>query len=777
MGDDRQELVVLDRAGAIVDGNVVEENDEHENANADDVGSNTQLDVNMSAGNESAKTPVSVGDEFPLADEGEDTIKVVGRTPRPAQPLPREEPPEDAEEKARLIAHVLELQDTLDDLSQRVECVKEESVKLRSENQVLGQYIQNLMASSSVFQSSTPAPNGISPIQTVHCVRRLVRLVSFRLQISSHPFKRFFLLFSVAIHPSLPYNFRARMNNQPPPAGGFQPSGSQGFNPQQFHGSPQFQPGQVKMEYSPPQHPQSQMPESPYGPSHGGPHMGGPGGGPSPHMGGPSPHMGGPSGGPSPHMGGPSGGPSPHMGGPSPHGPHGSLPGPIRVGVLGPPPPIGRPGPYPPPMSGRPPPHIIQQQMMQNRPPGMGPPPGPPSSSSGPHPPPPPPPGMGGPSPGGPPMDRPGPPPQSHPSSHQPPPPPGVNQPVLVTMNANQNEGVLIEKNKLEDLAKEVEPSIVLEEPVKDALLEYTEEFVDELVDRVCRLATHRNNNRLEARDVELVLEQVFNMPRVPRASTFMANTTGSCNQNEKNPGVVAHNARWDERDILCLFNPSRDLFSLHMRLPFVFLIFLHSTTQWSFIGQTIFSYVENLERNDPFLLPIDFPLNWSLNFLKIPILELYQAKIVSAQLLSPTEGFLLDFQNDTVSITIRDSTMNIEGTLDYMLLGQRPTIPLHVTISNLFLSIVMPSTTNCSIQIPTLDITIGFKILGGLISRLAKEPLRKFLIHKLCPEIGEGLEFPVELIFSQYGSDLNGRNATSLFELRNLLRELDDNI
>ncbi|GMS88992.1 hypothetical protein PENTCL1PPCAC_11167 [Pristionchus entomophagus] len=66
----------------------------------------------------------------------------------------------DAEEKARLIAHVLELQDTLDDLSQRVECVKEESVKLRSENQVLGQYIQNLMASSSVFQSSTPAPKG-----------------------------------------------------------------------------------------------------------------------------------------------------------------------------------------------------------------------------------------------------------------------------------------------------------------------------------------------------------------------------------------------------------------------------------------------------------------------------------------------------------------------------------------------------------------------------------------------------------------------------------------
>jgi hypothetical protein len=98
-----------------------------------------------------------------------------GRTPRPANPLPREEPEEDQEEKARLISQVLELQNTLDglfilfdsvalqsdfsDLSQRVDSVKEESLKLRSENQVLGQYIQNLMAASSVFQSTQPKQN------------------------------------------------------------------------------------------------------------------------------------------------------------------------------------------------------------------------------------------------------------------------------------------------------------------------------------------------------------------------------------------------------------------------------------------------------------------------------------------------------------------------------------------------------------------------------------------------------------------------------------------
>ncbi|XP_047477548.1 short coiled-coil protein homolog isoform X2 [Penaeus indicus] len=64
--------------------------------------------------------------------------------------------PDEQEEKARLISQVLELQNTLDDLSQRVDSVKEENLKLRSENQVLGQYIENLMSASSVFQSTSP---------------------------------------------------------------------------------------------------------------------------------------------------------------------------------------------------------------------------------------------------------------------------------------------------------------------------------------------------------------------------------------------------------------------------------------------------------------------------------------------------------------------------------------------------------------------------------------------------------------------------------------------
>ncbi|KPM06591.1 short coiled-coil protein A-like protein [Sarcoptes scabiei] len=63
---------------------------------------------------------------------------------------------EEREEKERMIQQVLELQNTLDDLSFRVESVKEENLKLKSENQVLGQYIENLVKASMVFQSTSP---------------------------------------------------------------------------------------------------------------------------------------------------------------------------------------------------------------------------------------------------------------------------------------------------------------------------------------------------------------------------------------------------------------------------------------------------------------------------------------------------------------------------------------------------------------------------------------------------------------------------------------------
>ncbi len=45
---------------------------------------------------------------------------------------------EEAREKEELIGRILELQNTLHDLSQRVNSVKEENAKLKAENQVRG---------------------------------------------------------------------------------------------------------------------------------------------------------------------------------------------------------------------------------------------------------------------------------------------------------------------------------------------------------------------------------------------------------------------------------------------------------------------------------------------------------------------------------------------------------------------------------------------------------------------------------------------------------------
>merc|ERR1712025_543232 len=54
--------------------------------------------------------------------------------------------------KDRLIQKVLYLQKTHDNLTSKVDAVKDEGVKLRSENKILGQYIENLVAAYSVFQ-------------------------------------------------------------------------------------------------------------------------------------------------------------------------------------------------------------------------------------------------------------------------------------------------------------------------------------------------------------------------------------------------------------------------------------------------------------------------------------------------------------------------------------------------------------------------------------------------------------------------------------------------
>merc|ERR1712178_274867 len=61
----------------------------------------------------------------------------------------------EVQEKTRIIKQILDLQTTLEDLSSRVENVISENQRLCQENGILGQYIENLMKESPIFNPST----------------------------------------------------------------------------------------------------------------------------------------------------------------------------------------------------------------------------------------------------------------------------------------------------------------------------------------------------------------------------------------------------------------------------------------------------------------------------------------------------------------------------------------------------------------------------------------------------------------------------------------------
>ncbi len=64
--------------------------------------------------------------------------------------------------KTAFLAKVLELQNTLDDLTSRVDAIREENFRLRAENSVLSVYIENLMNASNVFAATSTSPAAVA---------------------------------------------------------------------------------------------------------------------------------------------------------------------------------------------------------------------------------------------------------------------------------------------------------------------------------------------------------------------------------------------------------------------------------------------------------------------------------------------------------------------------------------------------------------------------------------------------------------------------------------
>lgn len=69
----------------------------------------------------------------------------------------------------------------------------------------------------------------------------------------------------------------------------------------------------------------------------------------------------------------------------------------------------------------------------------------------------------------------------------------------------------MLTKARLRELVKEVDPNELLEEDVEDLMLQYSDEFVDDLVKAACVFAKHRKSNIVEVKDVQIYLGKYKN--------------------------------------------------------------------------------------------------------------------------------------------------------------------------------------------------------------------------------------------------------------------------
>ncbi|VDO23659.1 unnamed protein product [Haemonchus placei] len=123
------------------------------------------------------------------------------------------------------------------------------------------------------------------------------------------------------------------------------------------------------------------------------------------------------------------------------------------------------------------------------------------------------------------------------------PPPPGAN--VQQMLAPPSSTGSVMDRVRIDELTRQISGHTVLDDVVKDMLCDYIDEYVDVLVNHVCRMVKHRGTHRIEARDVEFVLDAVYKMPSVPRASVHVFGAPASIRPDRITPQPTeAHKQR-----------------------------------------------------------------------------------------------------------------------------------------------------------------------------------------------------------------------------------------
>jgi len=70
----------------------------------------------------------------------------------------------------------------------------------------------------------------------------------------------------------------------------------------------------------------------------------------------------------------------------------------------------------------------------------------------------------------------------------------------------------LLDRRRLADLVKEVDPLEQLDDDVEELLLQIADDFIDNVVTASCQIAKHRKSSTVEVKDVQLHLEHNWNM-------------------------------------------------------------------------------------------------------------------------------------------------------------------------------------------------------------------------------------------------------------------------
>ena len=88
----------------------------------------------------------------------------------------------------------------------------------------------------------------------------------------------------------------------------------------------------------------------------------------------------------------------------------------------------------------------------------------------------------------------------------------GQAPPQMIARPAAAQTDRVLDKRRLQELVKEVDPLEQLDDDVEELLLQIADDFIDNVATASCLIAKHRKTNTVDVKDVQLHLEQNWNM-------------------------------------------------------------------------------------------------------------------------------------------------------------------------------------------------------------------------------------------------------------------------